>query len=230
MKKLLLVSLCFLCTRFLLAQTMVQVKGVVYDADSNRVLDSVTIIVKHTSRIMQNKADGTFSIFVKPTDTLIFGLYGFRVKYLCFKDSSANKDYNVKVRMTHLRDESREVTISAARTQREIRRDIYSLVMERAYAMERPSSIQSPISAIYEQYSKKSQSKQLLQDYEFELAKNKLVKQLLDIYNKQGIIDIPQSDYKAFVDHLNLDWEFLVVASDYDLAVYIKQKAFTWKN
>jgi uncharacterized membrane protein len=230
MKKLLLTSLCFLCAQFLFAQNMVQVKGVVYDADSNRVLDSVTIIVKHTSRIMQNNTDGSFSIFVKPTDTLIFGLYGFRVKYLCFKDSSGNKDYNIKVRMSHLRDESKEVVISEARTQREVRRDIQSLVMAHAYALERPNAIQSPISAIYDQYSKKSQSKQLLQEYEFELAKNKLVKQLLDIYNKQGIINISPSDYKAFVSNLNLDWEFLVVASDYDLAVYIKQKALQWKN
>ena len=231
MKKLVLLSLSFLLAPFLYAQTMVQVKGVVYDADSNAILDSVTIIVKHTSRIIQNKPDGSFSIFVKPSDTLIFGLYGFRVKYLCFKDSARDRDYyNIKVRLSHLSDESKEVTIYEVRSQREVRRDIQNLVIEHAFALERPNAVQSPISAIYEQYSKKSRSKQLLVEYEFELEKNKLVKQLLDIYNRQGIINISPSDYKAFIIDLNLDWDFLFVVSDYDLAVYIKQMAIAWKK
>ncbi len=231
MQKLVLFLLGFFSLPILHAQSMVQVKGVVYDGDSNQVLDSVTIIVKHTSRIMQNKPDGSFSIFVKPTDTLIFGLYGFRVKYLCFKDSTADKDFmNIKVRLSHLRDESREITIYELRSQREIRRDMQNLVIEHAWSLERANAIQSPITAIYEQYSKKARSKQLLVEYEFELKKNSLVRQLLDIYNKQGIINIPESEYKEFISSLNLDWNYLYVVSDYDLAVFIKQRSLAWKN
>jgi hypothetical protein len=209
---------------------MIQIRGQVFDADSNAVLDSVTIIVKHSPRIMQNKQDGSFSIFIKPTDTLIFGLYGFRIKYLCFKDSASDKDfYNIKVRMSHLHDESKEVTISEIRSQQDIRRDIQYLIIEHAYSLERVNAFESPITAAYDKYNKKAQAKQLLEDYEFELAKNKLIKQLLDIYNKQGIINIAQADYKDFINNLNLQWDYLFDVSDYDLAVYIKEKAKRWK-
>ena len=90
MRKFILFFILSVSAQIILAQGMIQIKGIVYDADSNQILDSVTVIVKHTSRISQNKIDGSFSVFVNPSDTLIFGLYGYRVKYLCFKDSSAS--------------------------------------------------------------------------------------------------------------------------------------------
>jgi hypothetical protein len=230
MRKLILFSIFFLVKNMLCAQSMVQVKGVVFDADSNALLDSVTIIVKNTSRIMQNKTDGSFSVFVKPSDTLIFGIYGYKVKYLCFKDSSASKDYsNVKVQMLHLSEEMNEVTIKESRTQREIRRDMRDLGMEHAAALQK-AMVTSPVSAIYDRYSKKALTHQLLIEYEYELAKCNLIYELLDIYNRQGIINIPPDQYKAFVTSLNLGWDYLGSAGDYDLAVFIKQKAIEWVN
>lgn len=230
MRLLLLICSLFFITMNLQSQGMVQVKGVVYDADSNTTLDSVTIIVKHSSRIIQNKADGSFSIFVKPTDTLIFGLYGFKVKIMCFKDSGANKDFvNVKVRMLHLSEEIREVSIVQIRTQRDIRQDMYNLMVEHTFSLESPDAMQSPISYLYSLNSKKSQTHQMLVEYEFQLAKNRLIMQLLDIYNKQGIIDMPQDHYKEFIEGLNLSWEYLISVSDYDLADYIKKEAQLWR-
>lgn len=229
MRLLLLICSFFFLITNLQSQGMVQVKGVVYDADSNTTLDSVTIIVKHTSRIIQNKADGSFSIFVKPTDTLIFGLYGFKVKIMCFKDSGANKDFvNVKVRMLHLSEEIREVSIVQVRTQRDIRQDMYNLMVEHTFSLDGPDAMQSPISYLYSLNSKKSQTHQMLVEYEFQLAKNRLIMQLLDIYNKQGIIDMPQDQYKEFIEGLNLSWEYLISVSDYDLADYIKREAQHW--
>ncbi len=229
MRLLLLICSFFLLITNLQSQGMVQVKGVVYDADSNTTLDSVTIIVKHTSRIIQNKQDGSFSVFVKPTDTLIFGLYGYKVKIMCFKDSGANKDFvNIKVRMLHLSEEIREVSIVQVRTQRDIRQDMYNLMVEHTFSLDGPDAMQSPISYFYSLNSKKTQTHQMLVEYEFQLAKNRLIMQLLDIYNKQGIIDMPQDQYKEFIEGLNLSWEYLISVSDYDLADYIKREAQHW--
>jgi hypothetical protein len=230
MKKLLACIFFVLSMAALYSQGMIQVKGVVYDADSGGVLDSVTVLVKGTTRIMQNKPDGSFSIFIKQTDTLVFGLYGYRVKYLCFKDSAKDKDYSIKVKLSHFMEELREVTIREVRTQREVRKDLYYLNIGRELSDQRANAIQSPITALYEAYNKKARSKQILTAYEFELAKNKLIKELLTIYNKQGIIEIPESKYKDFLDYLNLDWDFLANASDYDLAEYVKRKAIEWSG
>ncbi len=231
MRKFILFFILSVSAQIILAQGMIQIKGIVYDADSNQILDSVTVIVKHTSRISQNKIDGSFSVFVNPSDTLIFGLYGYRVKYLCFKDSSANKDYNnIHVGMVHLKEDVREVVVTQIRNQKDVRRDMQSLAYEYAYAQQRTNAVQSPLTAAYNAYSHKSQTKQLLQDYEFQLAKNKLIKQLLDIYNKQGIIDLPTDQYKLFIENIDLDWSFLIATSDYDLAVFVKQRALLWNN
>ncbi len=43
------------------------------------------------------------------------------------------------------------------------------------------------------------------------------------------MIDLPQEQYKAFVNNLDLDWEFMISASDYELALFIKKKALEWK-
>jgi hypothetical protein len=214
----------------MMAQSMVQVRGIVYDVDSGGVLDSVTVLVKGSSRIMQNKPDGSFSIFIRPSDTLVFGLYGYRVKYISFKDSARDRDYFINVNLSHFQEVVKEITIYEARAQREIRHDISSLYMSRVYSLERVDAVQSPVTAIYEAYSRKAQSKRMLRDYEFEIAKNHLVQELLTIYNKQGIIAIPEKSYREFVEYLNLDWYYLTTASDYDLAVFIRQKAMEWNR
>ena len=231
MRKFVFFWLLLLSTGLVSAQSMIQLRGIVFDADSNVVLDSVTIIVKHSSRIMKNRADGGFSVFVKPTDTLIFALYGYRIKYLCFKDSTTNRDFlNLKVGLQHLKENLDEVVINKARTQREVRKDIQHLAYNYARAMQQADAVQSPVTALYNQYNHKAQAKTLLKEYEFLLAKNKLVLQLLDIYNRQGIIDMSADDRKKFTDDLNLDWDFLIATSDYDLAVFIKEKALAWKK
>lgn len=209
-------------------QTMVQVKGTVYDGETGEKLDSVTVLVKGTSRIMQNHSDGSFSIFIHTNDTLVFGLYGYKVKYMCFKDSVKTDVYTIAVKMGRFYEQVKEVTIYESRSQREIRRDMMLLTASRAYAKEGMDAFQSPITALYGRYSDKANSKALLQAYKFEQQKNKLIKELLDIYNKQKIIDIPSTSYREFIEYLNMDWGYLVTVSDYDLAVYIKQKAIEW--
>lgn len=212
------------------SQSMVQVKGKVFDGETGEVLDSVTVLVKGTSRIMQNKPDGSFSIFIHTNDTLVFGLYGYKVKYMCFRDSAKTDVYSISVKMGRFYEQVKEVTIYESRSQREIRRDLMLLTASRAYAMEGVDAFQSPITALYGRYSDKAKSKALLQAYEFELQKNKLIKELLDIYNKQKIIDIPSTSYRDFIEYLHMDWGYLVTVSDYDLAVYIKQKAIEWSK
>ena len=138
--------------------------------------------------------------------------------------------YTVKVKMYHLSEEISEITITELITQREVRRDLNDVVIEHLFSLERSNAFQSPLSYLYEKNSKKAQTKQLLADYNYQLARNKLIIQLLEIYNKQGIIDLHPIQYQAFVESLNLNWDYLIYASDYDLAVLIKQKALTWKN
>jgi hypothetical protein len=171
------ISMLFVLPVF--GQGMIQVKGVVFDADSGNVLDSVTVLVKGTWRIMQNKPDGSFSIFIKPSDTLVFGLYGYRVKYLSFRDSAKDKDYTIRVGLSHFMEVLKEVTIREVRTQKEIRDDLFYLNIGRLRSLETVDALHSPVTAMYNRYNKRAQSKQILTAYEFELSKNRLVKELL---------------------------------------------------
>jgi hypothetical protein len=84
--------------------------------------------------------------------------------------------------------------------------------------------LQSPITAIYQAFSKKEQNKKWIAEQEFKDDQRKVVKELLRLYISFDIISLTEDEFDDFISFLNLDTDFLKTASEMDLIIFIKDK------
>ena len=84
--------------------------------------------------------------------------------------------------------------------------------------LDRPEMIiTSPISALYEMFSGRAKEREKLKGQMKKDERRKIFKELLNYYNENGLIDLPEKNYDAFIDFCNLPVEFLKYNSDYEI-------------
>jgi len=84
--------------------------------------------------------------------------------------------------------------------------------------------LESPITALYQAFSKKEQNKRWIAEQVYKDNQRKVVQELLRLYVAYEIIDLQESEFDAFLLFLNLDPDFLKTASEMELITYIKDK------
>ena len=92
------------------------------------------------------------------------------------------------------------------------------------------SVLQSPITALYERFSKKAQSKRIVAEMEHQDNINSILKELLRVYVSYDVVYLEEEQFEAFVYFLNIDEHFLKTASEYELVTYIKDKLEHYKT
>ena len=85
------------------------------------------------------------------------------------------------------------------------------------------SAFESPVTALYERFSKMEQSKREVERLRNEDAKKAVLKELFKIFVDASFIDLEEQDFEHFIDYMNLSDQFLVNASDYELVTTVKK-------
>lgn len=212
------------------AQTATTISGKIYDKEnSNLPLTRLMIINKRTNHGLFANADGQFSFSIYPTDTIIFSAIGFKVKNVCFKDSLLNGNSNFQIALSKLYFELKEVSVFANRGLNEIQNDIDKLGVKKTYTTSGVNAFESPITALYERFSKFEQSKRKVAEWENEDLKRDILRDLFRLYVKNDVIDLKDDEFDAFIKYLNLNDEFIKNASQFELVIAIKGKYESFK-
>jgi hypothetical protein len=196
----------------------VRLKGSVSDSYTNRPLAGVSIINSGSSVTIPSDTKGQFETTVKKADELFLFYPGYRTTKFSVKDSVLKEEYILKLSLEPLTASlSQPVIIKAPKTLEEIEEDRKKLGIT-PKELERPEmSFTSPISAIYEMLSGHAQEREKLKGQMAEDDRRKIFKQLLDFYNENELIDLPESHYEAFINYCNLPMDFLKYSSDYEI-------------
>jgi F0F1-type ATP synthase gamma subunit len=120
--------------------------------------------------------------------------------------------------------EFEEVIIYPIKSLQDIKAERERLSMRETRTVTGVNVLQSPITALYERFSKKAQSKQLVAKMEFQDNQEKVLKELLRAYVSYDVVYLNEEHFESFIYFLNMDEYFLRTASDYELIVYIKDK------
>ena len=198
-----------------------------------RVFDPVDTFAT-PAPIVVNRMTGTghaflpgseFSITGLKSDTFLVTAGGYEFQSFCYRDSALKSTYTVKVALSLKRNQLNPVTIFPVKDLKTIKQDRQDLGVEPTRSTEGVTdAISSPITYLYERFSREGRSKALVAELENEDRKNTVLKDLFRTYNRAGVISLPEADFDAFIMYLNMPETYLKNASDYDLAVTIKQR------
>ena len=212
------------------AQQNIIVTGKAMDYDHPALLlEQVMVINLRTQIGLFANADNSFTIQLSKNDTLVITAMGYRSDKICFRDSALKDIYKIIVPLKKISIELNEATIFAPRDLNRIQEDIKKLGYNpKDYRLSGVDAWQSPITALYEEFSRKARSKRKVAELMNNDRRRELLREVLGNYSKAGLISMRYNEYNAFIDYLGLNDFVLQSLTQYELAIYIKEKYYNY--
>jgi hypothetical protein len=232
--KILLLILAVCPTANAVAQTdslahPITIKGMVRD-EFGQPISNVIIINKRTRSGVFGKADGSFSLQCDRPDTVVITSLGFHPRSLCFVDSLGKTVFNAEIYLDTRTYRLASVEVFAQRDLEKIQEDIEKLGYdEDDYMLSGINAVRSPITFLYQQFSRKERSKRLVAEMENEDRKRELLKELFQHYVDYDIINLNNDQFDEFITYLNVSDEFLLTSTQYDFLIYVKDRFKDYK-
>jgi hypothetical protein len=212
--------------KFSFSQPFISVSGKVYDAENSSNSFPVLMIVNlSTQHGVFGNADGTFNTNFQKKDTLLISATGYTMKKICFKDSADQVSFYVSIPLSKLHRDLKEVEIFPERDLDKIENDIQKLgYNEKDHKLTGIDAWSDPLTALYQQFSKKEKDKRKAAELRDDSSRRDLIKELLRLYQKNNLVNLPDEQIDNFVYYLNINDEMMKRWTQYELAVYIKSK------
>jgi hypothetical protein len=203
----------------------VRISGTVVSREKLPLI-AVMVVNKRTSIGVGADLSGSFTIHALRTDTILVSAHGHQVQRICFRDSVYRTEYSVRIELRQLSVQLQTVSVEAPKTMDQVNKEIRQLGVKDTRLTESTvkDAVQSPITFLYERFSRFGQSKQLVAELENEDRKVDVLKSLFRIYIKHEIIDLDEEEFDRFIKYCNLSEEFIKTASEYELVTAIQQK------
>ncbi len=226
-----MVRLKFAATALLLtasvvdAQEYVTIHGRVGSSENERAHYDLMIVNKRSRTGTFGNADGTFTVQALRTDTLLIGSSGYRTSVVTVTDSVAKPSYHVYVRLLPVVRQLPELQVINERTLAEIQKEISKLgYREQDYRIGTVDALQSPITFLYQEFSRRERSKRLAAQLRNEDRKRELLRELLKKYVEYDIINLSDEAFDDFIDFCAVPDEVIKGLTQYDFLLYVKKK------
>lgn len=215
---------CNLSQGFSQTPINISIKGRVVGKDPNDYLYQIMVVNKRSKTGTFANADASFHIQALKSDTILFSASGYTIKKVCFNDSSYMQEYNVTIRLHKLNYYLKEVDIYPVKKLDEVQKSIDQLGVRNTNTYKNVDAMSSPITFLYERFSRFEQSKRKVAELENEDRRKEVLKDLFRVYIKYDIINLSNDDFDDFIVYCNLSDEFIKSASKYDLVMAIKNR------
>jgi hypothetical protein len=202
----------------------ITVAGKVTDKKGHNTLMNIMVVDQRSANGTFAGANGEFTIKIQRTDTLMITARDFSVKKFCFRDSAVKNTYFVVVRLDSLHFELSDVYVHPQHNLPEIHKDIEDLNKIPNTDTYKDVSAMSPITLLYERFSRIEQSKRKVAQMEDDEKRRNVLKDLLHLYIKYDIIKLDDKSFDDFISYCNLPDDFIKQSTDYELIMAIKQK------
>lgn len=202
------------------------ISGKAFDRENPQLrLEQVMVINLRTQQGQFAQSDNSFRVQALRNDTLVVTAIGYRIRKLCFRDSLRSDTIEIMVALERLSYELKEATVFIPRDLNRIEQDLKKLgYTPKDYRLTGVNAWQSPLTALYQEFSRKERSKRKVAELMNADRRRELMREVLANYTRSGLIALPYNEYDAFIDYLGLSDFLLRTFSQYELAYYIKQR------
>ncbi len=209
----------------------ITVRGRVYDKNDSSVFPAAIIINKRTSTGQTSAPGGMFSIVGIKSDTFLLTAGGYEVARICFRDSIAKEVYVIRIGLQMKTTVLNPVAIYPIKDLGEIKKERDAIGKEQTrQTIGITDAVSSPITYFYERFSRDGKSREAVAIMENDDRKREILKDLFRTYIRAGVIVMEENEFDNFINYLNLPESFLKSASDYDLAVVIRQRYLQYRS
>jgi hypothetical protein len=221
-----LLLLLLATTAFAQDSTLIHINGRVYDPKTTHPdLTNFMVVDLRTQNGIFGRADGTFSIDIHRSDTLIVAVTGYEFRKFCYRDSTAKNEYQLVVALKEKLVRLPEVRILAPRDLEAIHKDIEKLgYNKKDYEISGINAIESPITFLYQEFSRTEQLKMHNAQIVNDDKRRQLLKELLAHFVADGIISMDNNEFDHFVDFCDVSEAFMKEATQYEFMTYIKNR------
>jgi hypothetical protein len=190
---------------------------------------NLMVINKTTGRGVFGQPNGHFSVYARPGDRIALSTKGYPV-YEFIAKPDENCQCKVEAFVERLPQEVQEVIVRPLKTLEQIKEEREALALRETRTVTGVNVLQSPITALYQAFSKKEQNKRWIAEQQYKDDQRKIVQELLRLYVAFDIIELSESEFDEFITFLNLDEQFIKTASEMELILFIKDKYEHYKQ
>jgi len=198
-------------------------QGKVIDSIRPKNFYNLMVINRSTGQGVFGRPNGYFSVYTKPGDTVALSVKGYPLVTVIIEPDSNCRyiaDYYIE---SDIQDVE-QVVVRPLKSLEQIREEREALAMRETRMVTGIDMLQSPITALYQAFSRKERSKRWVAEQEFKDDQRKIVKELLRTYVANDIIDLTDDEFDEFIAFLNVDESFLKTATEMELITFIKDK------
>ena len=137
-------------------------------------------------------------------------------------------DYNCQSKILayveRLPQEVPDIIVRPLKTLEQIKEERENLALRETRMVTGVNALESPITALYQAFSKKEQNKRWIAEQQYKDDQRRIVQELLRLYVAFDIIDLTETEFDAFITFLNIDEQFIKTATEMELILFIKDK------
>ena len=197
--------------------------GRVVDTSQIQGFYNLMVVNSTTGRAVFGQPDGSFNVYTSNNDSITlsikgYSMYGFRIK------SDSNCQMKIAGILDHKAVQFDEVVVRPLKTLQQIKEERSALSFRETRQVTGIEMLQSPITALYQAFSKREKNKVWISQMEYKDDQRKVLKELLRVYVAYEIVKLDEEEFDSFVEFLNIDEDFLKTASEMELITFIKDK------
>ncbi|NND76737.1 MAG: hypothetical protein HKN39_00960 [Flavobacteriales bacterium] len=211
--------------------SQVRIVGSAFDKETGNKLINILVVNKTNGNGTFGDKYGDYNILVGKNDSIVISAFGYSSFTFSLKDSIPRTAYSIKPLLSKPLYFLKPVTIIAERELEDIVEDIQELgYTKEDYMLSGVDALQSPITFLYQVFSRRERSKRLVAELVNEERKRRLLKELFRKYIDYEIIDLEDNEFDEFIDYCSVSESFLQSSSQYEFLMYIKYMYRQWGN
>jgi hypothetical protein len=197
--------------------------GKVIDTLRPQSFYNLMVVNRSTGIGVFGQPNGTFFVYVSNGDSISISIKEYTTVNIVIKADS-NCQVKKQIIIERKPQEIQEVVIKPLKTLEQIKEERENLALRETRQVTGLEVLRSPITALYQAFSKREQNKRWIAEQEFKDDQRKIVRELLHLYVAYDIIELSEEDFDAFIYFLNVNDSFLKTASEMELITFIQDK------
>ena len=217
------IVLLAVCSNSFAQCEQVLVSGKIVDTLRLQNFYNLMVVNKTTGRGVFGQPNGHFSVYANSGDLIALSTKGYPVYQFVVKPDD-NCQSKILAYVERLPQEVPDIIVRPLKTLEQIKEERENLALRETRTVTGVSALQSPITFLYQAFSKKEQNKRWIAEQEYKDDQRRIVQELLRLYVAFDIIELSETDFDAFITFLNIDEQFIKTASEMELILFIKDK------